>query len=416
MKGGARYALAGERTPLMMREDGVSDQAAESVEANEWEAEGKVAHPIELFFDLVYVFAFTRVVGLIVHDHNLESALQGALLLGLLWWSWGTWTWTMNAVDLRNRFRRVMILAAMLGIFLMGYAVPTAFTGDGKWLAAGYVFARLLSGAVMWFGTIDDEVEHASIRQFLPVSMIAPTLVIIGAVVGGTALQWIWLAALVVEVGSALLAGQNEWHVDAGHFAERHGLIMIIALGEAIIAVGVALTAAAGEDASISIELAWRLGVGLVGVCAMWWAYFDKMQAIWEVRLDDANNSEAGRIARDVYSLGHFPMIVGVVFFAVALEEAFLHPTDPLTDFTRWMLASSLAMYLLAQSLCTYRCWNIVNIYRPIGVVLIVAFTFTTNMKAELAVLIVTVIMVLSMVAEYIRFREEVRSNPHLQR
>ncbi len=394
----------------------MSEQTVGKVESEDWEAEGKVAHPIELFFDLVYVFAFTRVVALIVHDHNLESALQGALLLGLLWWSWGTWTWTMNAVDLRNRIFRVMILASMLGIFLMGYAVPTAFTGDGIWLAFGYVFARLLSTAVMWFGTANDAVEHAAIRRFLPLSIVAPALVIVGALIGGTALQWIWLAALAVEVGSALMAGQNEWHVDPGHFAERHGLIMIIALGEAIIAVGVALTAAAGEDATISVALAWRLGVGLVGVATMWWAYFDKMQAIWERRLEEASNAETGRIARDVYSLGHYPMIVGVVFFAVALEEAFLHPTDPLTDFTRWMLASSLAMYLLAQSICTYRCWNFVNIYRPIGVVFIVAFTFTTNIKAEAAVLIVTIIMVVSMVAEYIRFREEVRSNPHLQR
>lgn len=150
--------------------------------------EGKVAHPIELFFDLVYVFAFTRVVGLIVHDHNLESSLKGALVLALLWWSWGTWTWTMNAVDLTNRARRVVVLASMLGVFIMGFSVPTAFDGDGTWFAAGYVFTRLLAGVVAWFGTIEDPVEHASMRRFLPMSIPAPALVVAGAIIGGDTL------------------------------------------------------------------------------------------------------------------------------------------------------------------------------------------------------------------------------------
>ncbi len=246
---------------------------------SEAETEGKTAHPIELFFDLVYVFGFTRVVGFIVHDHNLTSALQGALILGLLWWSWGTWTWSMNAVDLSNRVRRVLILIAMIAIFVMGYSIPTAFDEGAMWLAGGYAVSRLLAGVVMWFGTLDDAVEHESIRRYLPVSLISPILVIIGAAVGGSGLVWIWVVALTIEVAAAILSGSSEWHVDAEHFAERHGLIMIIALGEAIIAVGVALTAAAGDDVGPSVEVVWRLGVGIIGVAAMWWAYFDKLQA-----------------------------------------------------------------------------------------------------------------------------------------
>jgi len=381
-----------------------------------WEAEGKVAHPIELFFDLVYVFAFTRIVSLVVHDHNLESALQGALLAGLFWWSWGTWTWTMNAVDLRDRFRRVLILASMGGIFLMGYAVPTAFSTDGIWLAVGYVFTRILSSVVMWFGTLDDAVEHEAIRQFLPLSLIAPVLVIVGGVIGGSAMQWIWFVALLVEVGSALLAGNNEWHVDAEHFAERHGLIMIIALGEAIIAVGVALTAAAGDDAAISIELAWRLGVGLLGVCVMWWAYFDKLQGIWETRLHQASVKEAGPIARDVYTLAHYPMILGIVFFAVALEEAFLHPVDPMTPFTRWMLVTSLVLYFGAQILANLRAWRVQMWERIIVLPLIALVVFAFDVKAELMVVVVTVMLVIAMSTEYYRFRDEVRNNEALRR
>jgi len=383
---------------------------------NTAQTQSKTAHPIELFFDLVYVFGFTRVVGLIVHDHDLASVLHGALLLGLLWWSWGTWTWTMNAVDLTNRVRRVLILISMLGIFLMGYAIPTAFTGDAIWMAAGYVFSRVIAATVMWFGTLDDAVEHESIRAYLPVSLVAPVLIVIGAVIGGSALAWIWLAALFVEVASAVMAGQSEWHIDVEHFAERHGLIMIIALGEAIIAVGVALTTAAGDDASLSFALAWRLGVGLVGVCAMWWAYFDKLQTIWETRLHQADVMSAGRLARDIYSIAHYPMITGIVFFAVALEEAFLHPVDPLTTFTRWMLASSIALYFLSQAAAMYRAFGNVMYERIVGVAIVAALAAFLSIKAELVVLLVTIVMIVMMTLEYWRFREEVQANPHLRR
>ncbi len=378
--------------------------------------EGKVAHPIELFFDLVYVFAFTRVVGLIVHDHNLESALKGALILAILWWSWGTWTWTMNAVDLTDRLRRVAILVSMLGVFIMGFAVPTAFEGDGAWFAAGYVLTRLLAGIVAWFGTADDAVEHESMRRFLPLSVPAPALIIVGALVGGGAQPWIWLVAALIEVGSALLAGNSEWHIDASHFAERHGLITIIALGEAIIAVGVAVTAAAGEQIDVTAAIVWRLGIGLVGVCTMWWAYFDKMQAIWEQALEQAGPQETGAVGRDVYSIAHYPMIAGIVFFAVGLEEAFLHPLDPPTGFTRWMLATAVALYLLSQAAATYRCWGVITYERIAGVVIVAGFVAVADMKAELVVLIMTMLMMATMGAEYWRFREEVQANPHLRR
>ncbi len=386
------------------------------VAGHETHTEGKAAHPIELFFDLVYVFGFTRVVGLIVHDHNLTSALQGALILGLLWWSWGVWTWTMNAVDLTSRLRRVAILLAMIGIFLMGYAVPNAFDGDGIWLGIGYFISRFFAALVGWFGSPDDEVEQASVRNFIPISFIAPVVVIVGGLVGGDALEWIWLVALLIEVGTALLAGQNEWHVDAEHFAERHGLIMIIALGEAIIAVGIALTAAAGEGAEISVALAWRLGVGLAAVGVFWWAYFDKLQVIWETRLHEADAMETGKIGRDLYSLSHYPMITGVVFFAVALEEAFLHPADPLTGFTRWMLATSISLYLIAQAVAIYRAYRQIMRERIIGVVLIWIVSFTLDLKADLMIVLVTLILVITITAEYFRYREEVLSNPHLRR
>lgn len=382
----------------------------------ETESAGKAAHPIELFFDLVYVFGFTQVVALLVYGHDLKSSLRGLLVLALLWWSWEVWTWTMNAVDLSNRSRRVVVLAAMIAIFVVGYSIPTAFSGGAMWFAAGYVCSRLLAGYVFWSGTVDDAVQHASVRSFLYSSMVAPVLLLIGAGIGGSALPWIWLAALAFEVASAVVAGQREWHIDVEHFAERHGLIMIIALGEAIIAVGVALNSAAGDDAGASWSLAWRLGIALVGVSVMWWAYFDKMQVIWERRLEEADAASAGRIAQDLYTLGHFPMLAGIVCFAVALEEAFLHPLDPLTGFTRWMLGLSVALYFLPQVAATYRAWGVIVGERVVGVIVVGVLAAVLPMRAELAVLLVTLVLIATITVEYWRFRDEVRSSAHLRR
>jgi len=188
---------------------------------------------------------------------------------------------------------------------------------------------------------------------------------------------------------------------------------MIIALGEAIIAVGVALT---GDDVEATLAVFWRLAIGLVGVAVMWWAYFDKMQVIWERRLDEADVASTGRVARDLYTLSHYPMITGIVFFAVALEEAFLHPIDPLTGFTRWMLAISVALYFLSQAAATYRAWGAVQYERAIGVCVIAALSAFLNTSAEVAVLLVIVVMILTITAEYWRFRDEVKANPHLRR
>ncbi len=387
-------------TDDMDRVDDVRDDS----EAPEEEAEEKAAHPLELFFDLVFVFAFTQVVSLVVHDLTLEGTLQGALILALLWWGWGNWTWAINAVDLEPRLVRVAVLAAMLGVFGMGFSVPTAFEGDGMWIALGYVWVRVISGIVMYLGTRHDPVERQAILSYLPPSLIAPVLIIIGAAIEGDAQAWIWFVAFLVELLSAVLAGRSDWRIDAAHFAERHGLIMIIALGEAIIAVGIAL-----EEFSIDTELAFQLAVGLAGACALWWAYFDRLQEVWETALRQADEHETGHIARDVYSFLHYPMILGVVFYAISLEEAFLHPDDPMPDVVRTLFVVSFALYLLSQAVATYRCWRTVLYERAIGVALIAVLVGVWDGAGKNVVLVTTAVLIATLSAEYWRFRDRIR-------
>ncbi|MBT8239659.1 MAG: low temperature requirement protein A [Acidimicrobiia bacterium] len=382
----------------------VVDELEEVVDELEKELVEKTAHPLELFFDLVFVFALTQVVSLIVHDLTVAGVLRGALLLALMWWAWTNWTWTSNVVDLEPRIVRVAVLASMLGVFGMAFAVPTAFEGDGLWMALGYLWVRLIPAAVIMHGARHDPSELRAILRYLPISLAATFVVVIGGAVGGEALQWIWLGAFCIELVAAASGGQADWTIDAGHFAERHGLILIIALGEAIIAVGIAL-----EGTSIDVSLAILLAVGLASACALWWAYFDRLQEVMESALRLADAHQTGLIARDVYSLLHYPMIVGIVFYAVALEEAFLHPDDPMEGVVAVLFVVALGLYLLAQAAAVYRCWGTFLYERVIGVAVIAVLVAAWDGAARDVVLVSTVVLIATMSAEYLRFRARIR-------
>ncbi len=370
----------------------------------EEELEEKAAHPLELFFDLVFVFAITQVVSLIVHDLTLAGILRGALILALMWWAWTNWTWTTNVVNLEPRIIRVAILASMLGVFGMAFAVPTAFEGNGEWLALAYLMVRAIAAVVFVVGTRHEPDELRAVVSYLPISLGATAIVVVGGLVGGEALQWIWLGALTLELVATAFAGQVDWKVDAGHFAERHGLILIIAMGEGIIAVGIAL-----EGAEIDTSLALLLAVGLSGVCAMWWAYFDRTQEVMESAMRLADVRETGHIARDVYSLLHYPMVAGIVAYAVALEEAFLHPDDPMEDVVAVLFIAAIGMYLLAQAVAVWRCWRTYLYERVIGVGVIALLVGVWDGAAKDVVLVSTAVLIATLTAEYWRFRARIR-------
>lgn len=366
--------------------------------------EEKAAHPLELFFDLVFVFTITQVVSLVVHDLTLAGVLRGALVLAVMWWAWTNWTWTTNVVNLEPRITRVAILFSMLGVFGMAFAVPTAFEGDGDWLAAGYVLVRVVAALTFVLGTRDDPDELKAVVTYLPVSLTATGILLTGGLVGGGAQQWIWLAAFGFELLAVLFAGQADWKIDAGHFAERHGLILIIALGEGIIAVGIAL-----NGTQIDTTLAVQLAVGLAGVAALWWAYFDRLQEVMETAMRQADAHETGIIARDVYSLLHFPMIVGIVFYAVALEETFLHPKDPMEPVVAWLFVVALGLYLLAQAVAVWRCWRTKLYERVVGFAVIALIVALWDGASKDVVLVATVVLIATLTVEYVRFRSRIR-------
>jgi low temperature requirement protein LtrA len=207
---------------------------------------------------------------------------------------------------------------------------------------------RVFAQVGYWFGTPSE--MNATLRTYLPLAFVAPAFVLAGGLVDDPARTWLWLAAIAVDAASAVAAGRGEWDVAAAHFAERYGLFVIIALGESIIAIGVGALSADQTRASMT-----ALVIGFVGTAALWWAYFGHMAAKGERYLREATPKERGRFARDAYSILHFPIILGVVLFGVAVEHVVAHPKDAVPSFERYTMASGLALVLLGIVGAVYR-------------------------------------------------------------
>jgi low temperature requirement protein LtrA len=297
---------------------------------------------LELFFDLVFVFAVTQLVGLLHDEHDAAGWGRAALMLWLVWWAWSQFAWTGNAVDLDGRARRVAILLATGAMLVAAASIPVAFETDALWFAAAYVLVRLVGLSLYWVGLRADRAHQAALRTYLPVALVSPALVLAGGFVHGDARVLLWVLAMVVDVASVLAAGRGEFRVDPGHFAERHALIVIVALGETVVAIG-----ATADEVGLDRSVIALVAVSFVAVAALWWCYFDWVQAAAERRLEhEPDHRRRGHLARDLYTFGHLPIVAGTVVFAAAIEEALLHPTDPLDAFATTALAVGPALYL----------------------------------------------------------------------
>lgn len=298
---------------------------------------------LELFFDLVFVFAITQIVASLHTDHTAQGWARAALVLWLMWWAWSQFTWAGTAIDLERRRVRLAMLAVTGLALLAGVAIPDAFAEDGAWFAVPYALVRFAGLGLQWFGLRHDPAARAALASYTPIAVVSPAVVLAG---GLLPLEWrslVWAAAVLVDLLSVIAAGRGEFRVAPGHFAERHALITIIALGESIIAVG-----ATADGLEPSLRILGVAGVGFTIIAAMWWLYFDRSQRWDEERLVlERDGVRQGRLARDLYTLGHLPVIGGTVVFAAGVEEVVLHADEPMDAFTRWAIAGGLALFLV---------------------------------------------------------------------
>jgi len=281
--------------------------------------------PLELFFDLVLVYALTQVTALISGNLTGRGVLEGMIVLALMWWSWVGYSWLGNLVRADEGWARAAFIAVMAALFVAALSIPEAFDDapgglDGPLvLAACYGVVRLvhLGFFALAARTANDAGLMRQLMRFGIVTVISVALMFAGAAAGGDAQIAIWLAAVAVDYVGTQAIGAGGWRLYApGHFSERHGLIIIIALGESIVAIGVG---ASGPGISTAVILASTLGIALVA--AMWWVYFDVTALAAERRLARADGVERPRLARDTYSYLHLPMVAGIVLAALGLKK-----------------------------------------------------------------------------------------------
>jgi low temperature requirement protein LtrA len=323
---------------------------------------------LELFFDLVFVFAVTQLVTLLHNDHTAAGWGRAGIMMWLIWWAWSQYTWAGNAIDLDRRTTRIWILVATGTMLGAAAAIPTAFDEHGPWFAVPYAAVRLLGLALYWFGLRNDPAHRTALRTYVPIATISPLLILAGGIVDDTLRVTLWCLAILIDVVSVLAAGRGEFRVDAAHFAERHGLIVIIALGESVIAIGATAT-----KIGLTGDVIALLAVAFVAVAGLWWTYFDWVHHAAEARLvHEPNHQRRSTLARDLFTLGHLPIVAGTVVFAAAIEEALLHPTEPLNTFALTALAAGPGLYLAGFVIGNLRASGRILRTRLVGLIAII--------------------------------------------
>jgi low temperature requirement protein LtrA len=280
---------------------------------------------VELFFDLVFVFAVTQVTASLAHDLTVSGLGRALIVFWLVWWAWTQYTWSLNQADTEHvRIRFITLLATALA-FLMAVTVPLITTEWGWLFALAYLVLRMVGISLQLRLSGNDIVWARSVQTWALMSSLG-LLAILTAMFLPPDRRFLALgAAAILDVIAALRAGRTEWRLFPGHFSERHGLFVIIALGEALIAAGVTLS-----DQPLSGRLLMVAVTAVAGTCALWWTYFGWAKDRLEVAMRSQSPARLGRYARDVYSFGHFPLILGVIGYAISVEETIAHPQDPL--------------------------------------------------------------------------------------
>lgn len=300
---------------------------------------------LELFLDLVFVFAVTQLATLLSHDPTLAGLGRGLLASWLVWWLWSQFAWAGTAVDVeKNTGAQVIVLATIPAALLMTVALPEAYHGHGAPFGAAYLLVQAAAIAIMGRQMWPHPERRATFLRYAVVAGAGPLLVAIGGLAPEHVRPLVWFAAAIVGIGGALLSGwrrerdpaRQQWIIDPGHFSERHGLFMIICLGEVLVAAG-ATAFGLGDP----IATAPGLVAGGFLACVLWWLYFAFIPRVTEHALAQRKPHERGTVARDLFSFGHFPIVFGIIALAVVVKHVVKHPSDPLALADRVALAIS---------------------------------------------------------------------------
>jgi low temperature requirement protein LtrA len=364
---------------------------------------GQRVTPLELFFDLVVVFAFTQETTFLAHDPTWGGLLRAVLLLGVIWWAWSAYAWLTNQLDPEEGAVRLAMLAAVAAMLLMSLAAPGAFVSDGVLFGVAYLIVRLLHLVLFTKASKGDRHLLTAVAWTVPASIVAPLLLIVGGFLHGTPQVALWCVAIAIMYLTPLLGHMRGFRVSPEHFVERFGLIVIIALGESIVAIGVG---AAGLPLSAGVITAALLAV-TISSC-LWWAYFDWVTYVTQARLVEATGADRARFARDAYSYLHLPMVGGIVLFAFGLKTTLHDLGDPLHGVAAFCLCGGVALYFLAHTGLRLRIGGGFGRGRPAATLLLLGIIpVALVVPALLSLGLVAAICVGLIVYEVLRHRRE---------
>ncbi len=300
------------------------------------------ANNLELFLDLVFVFAITQVASFISHHPGGAGVAKGALLAFLVWWQWSQFTWAGSAINLQQvAATRVLVLCLMPVTLLMTIAIPEAFDRDAVWFGAAYLGVQLVVLGITGSQALRSAVTRPGFIRYASIVSIAPVLVFVGAFLHDGWRIATWIVAAALNILGAFRATKSEWTINSVHFAERHSLFIIISLGEVLIAAGASAT-----DVGLNRGTALAILVSVGLACVLWWTYFAYIPDVVERALRQATAAQRGVLARDLFSFGHFPLAFGLVLYAVVVKHIVPHPYGHLASDDRWLLASAVAAFV----------------------------------------------------------------------
>jgi low temperature requirement protein LtrA len=298
---------------------------------------------LELFFDLVFVFTITQLSGALAHDLSWKSLLHVALMLGVIWYMYGGYAWLTNAIATDEPINRMLLLAGMCGYFILALAIPHAYDESGP--AFGLGFLLVVAVHAWLFVHSAGEGAARGMLRLAPSNVGGALLVLAGGAFGGDAQVVLWALAVLVLWIVPRIVGNESFEVAPAHFVERHGLVVIVAIGESIVAIGIG-----ASEIAVDVELALVAAFGLLLSAGLWWTYFGGDDVRAEEALVALPPRQRPVAALDAFGYAHYLLLLGIVCLAVGLKKATGHAYDPLADGQALVLAGGVGLFLIADA------------------------------------------------------------------
>jgi low temperature requirement protein LtrA len=359
--------------------------------------------PRELFFDLVFVFAFTQVATLLASDPTFAGIGRGVLVLGALWWAWTAYAWLTNTVDPEEGAVGAALLVALIAMFVAALVVPEVFDGEGVLFGACFLVVCAMHITLYALAGRGNRDLLGAVLRLAPWTLLGATLILVAGFMDGARI-WLWLAALMCTYVGAALSGARGWQLHPSHLAERYGLVLIIALGEAFVSIGIGATGIGIGPGEVLAAI-----LGILVATSFWLAYFDFFAIRGEQFLRAREGPERVALARDAYAYAHFPMIVGIVLFAFAMKTIVAHVGDELDSVAAFALCGGSALYLLTYSAIRIRIERRFRVSRgrlAAAVALLLLIPVAMTVPALVALALVTVVWLALHTYELVWWRE----------